>query len=221
MEEASDALMRMDYLRCETLCLRALAMAQQAEDWRYYERILLPLQEARRQRRMIAAEGVMRLGTADVTQSSERWAAEWLQKNTAGCLVVSAPLVVADATMIRNLARDQQQHIEVLFLASQTTNQWTLSDVTGQWRQIVPAPTNDWLNRDLQPSTAEANAAASWYLHAFELLGDRAIVDCQKISDPPQRVSALQQAVEAVEDHELLHQALGQAVGQLVLPINE
>ena len=117
---------------------------------------------------------------------------------------------------MRHLARDQQQHVEILFVATQTADQWTVSDITGQWQEVVTAPAGNLLNQDLQPGSNEAQIAASWYLYAFELLGDRAIADCQQIDDLPQQISALQHAVEAIEDHELLHQALGQAVRQLV-----
>ena len=64
MEDASQALSRMDYLSCETFCLKALSLARRAKRWPVYARILLPLQETRRQRRMIAAAGVIRLGSA-------------------------------------------------------------------------------------------------------------------------------------------------------------
>ena len=57
MERASVALVDMDYLQCEALCLKALALARAAADWAAYARIVLPLQEARRQRRMIALDG--------------------------------------------------------------------------------------------------------------------------------------------------------------------
>jgi len=62
MEDASRALAEMDYLTCESLCLKALAAAREDGNWAYYKRILLPLQEVRRQRRMIAADGDVVLG---------------------------------------------------------------------------------------------------------------------------------------------------------------
>ena len=57
MEHASAALQSMDYAACEAGCLTALAMAGNARRWSDYARILLPLQESRRQRRMIAVDG--------------------------------------------------------------------------------------------------------------------------------------------------------------------
>jgi hypothetical protein len=66
MQQAIDALTRMQYLACETLCLRALAAASELGSWDSYARILLPLQESRRQRRLIAADGAIRLGAADI-----------------------------------------------------------------------------------------------------------------------------------------------------------
>ena len=49
METASQALAELDYARCEALCVKALEQARKQSDWVMYQRVLLPLQEARRQ----------------------------------------------------------------------------------------------------------------------------------------------------------------------------
>ena len=56
MEQASDALAGMAYLRCEKLCLEAMRLAREAKGFDTLGRIVLPLQEARRQRRQTAVE---------------------------------------------------------------------------------------------------------------------------------------------------------------------
>lgn len=73
MEAASVALSRMQYVECDRQCVRALKMARELEDWPYYARVLLPLQESRRQRRLTAAEGVVRLGTRLLKEPVELW----------------------------------------------------------------------------------------------------------------------------------------------------
>src|SRR5690606_17570305 len=82
MERASRSLAAMDYLTCERLCVEALAAARRAQDWSYYARILLPLQEARRQRRLIAADGWVRLGTSDLEGPHHDWSGVF----EAGCV---------------------------------------------------------------------------------------------------------------------------------------
>ncbi len=56
MERASLALARTDYFGAERTCLRAIARAVAASDWERAARMCLPLQEARRQKRMLAID---------------------------------------------------------------------------------------------------------------------------------------------------------------------
>ena len=112
MEAASQALARMDYLVCESHCLDALAIARQRQDWPYYARILMPLQEARRQRRMIAAEGVIRLGTANLDGDPSAWLEQMrvgpTQAEIAGCIVLTQPHGADDARRLAQTVRQQR-----------------------------------------------------------------------------------------------------------------
>lgn len=110
MEEASQALVERNYGRCEDLCVRALAAAREAEDFDRLARILLPLQESRRQRRQIAEEaGVV------VLNGPQRAPAAILDDHPAGCLLLTdPPYAEADADALRALARRRHQAVEVL-----------------------------------------------------------------------------------------------------------
>ncbi len=135
MERASEALAQMDYLHAETLCLKALRQAREAEDWAYYVRILLPLQEARRQRRMIAADGVIRLGTARLEGPVDRW----LASMEAGCIVVTHPHTAEDARTLENEARNQHRYVEVLFAENRPEEErWTLRRFTARPCLVFP-----------------------------------------------------------------------------------
>ena len=224
MEKASDTLARMDYLACEALCEQALAQARAAQDWAYYGRILLPLQESRRQRRMIAAEGAVRLGTRDLTGDAESWLAQF----DAGCLVVTQPNGRHDAARLHEHARRSRRWVEVLFADSQTDEPfWTVRTFSGPAASCrVPAPRPDWRNAWLTPKTTSPQARASgstpagansasatpadWFLDAAEKLGDAMIASVTS-SDPRQRIAALEQCLFALPSHELLHQRLGDA----------
>lgn len=110
MEQASQKLVAMDYLACERLCLVALALAREARDFQRYARILLPLQEARRQRRQIAADaGVVVLG-------EPRLAAEQvLDAHPGGCLMLlSPPYSPDDEAAVRVLARRRGLMVEAM-----------------------------------------------------------------------------------------------------------
>ena len=153
MEQASRALVRMNYLACEQLCLQALTLARQAQDWPTYGRVLLPLQESRRHRRMIAAEGVIRLGTSQLwksptfqTQSSQSYghpaaSQGWpLQVSDAqlilralpqplprmrlaACVVVTRPHPPETAAALIQVAREQHHFIEVLYADNESSSE--------------------------------------------------------------------------------------------------
>ena len=60
-ESGQEALMRMDYLRAEAVLAEAERDAWEARDWDTLSRLYMPLQEARRQRRLRCGEGVVAL----------------------------------------------------------------------------------------------------------------------------------------------------------------
>ena len=110
MEQASDALAGMAYLRCEKLCLEALRLARQAKDFDTLGRIVLPLQEARRQRRQTAVEaGLHVMGPPSMDPQ------EICRIHPVGCLLLlDPPYTDADQQAIRQLAFDRQLYLEVL-----------------------------------------------------------------------------------------------------------
>lgn len=226
MEEASEALAKMDYLHCEVLCVGALAQARQAGDWAYYGRILLPLQECRRQRRMIAAEGTIRLGTGEQGGGPSIW----LEHLTAGCLVITHPHTRSEASRLLADVRQRRLHVEIMFADCHVDDaSWRI--ITHQGHSIsidMPAPAAKVRDRWLIPLThpgkeelaadAEANrvAAADWFIDASEKLGD-ALLAQVGATGGIERITALEACIEAVPDHELLHQALANAARTLRL----
>ncbi|MEO0588218.1 MAG: hypothetical protein AAF078_11315, partial [Planctomycetota bacterium] len=88
MERASGALVARDYAGCERLCLEGLRRAEAAGEWATYAAIVLPLQEARRQRRIIATEaGVAFVSDAGSLEVSEGW---WVVTSPLGVDAVAA-----------------------------------------------------------------------------------------------------------------------------------
>lgn len=227
MERASEALAAMQYLTCEGYCQRALALARQHDDWTYYARILLPLQEARRQRRMIAAEGVTRLGTAGLQGPPE----SWLKRMGAGCIVVTHPHTAQEAAAMRLTAHQQDLCIEVLFADNPATDPyWTLVTAAGGQpiKLAVTAPQASWLDQWLAPADAVPDyqqakgdsddaielgsmTPVDWFLDACEALGNAVLETVKAPLGDPQRIEQLENCLEAVPDHEIIHQALGDA----------
>ena len=206
MESASQALARMDYLECEALCVQALARARAEANWAYYARILMPLQESRRQRRMIAAEGMIRLGTASLNGEP----ASWLEHMRAGCIALTSPHTAEHAQIFSTRAQQQRQFVEVLFVDDISTQGWRLCSFTGPMQRAkVDAPPQTWQDRWL--SDADRAAASNWFMDACEMLGDGAIRQVKAQSGTVQRLAELERCLEVVTDHEILHQRLGDA----------
>lgn len=203
MERASRKLVDMDYLASEALCLDALARARDDGDWTAYARILLPLQECRRQRRMIAADAGVQLGTN----------ACWNDQRH-GCVAVTHPLAEADARKIARDAAEQGRFVEVLWCDNPpSAATWTVKTFDGSAIACaVPAPDAGWLNKRLDPATDEAGLAAGhWFIAASEALGDAALAAVAAPLGSRARVDQLEAAVAAVGDHEILHQRLADA----------
>jgi len=245
MESASEALRRMDYLECEARCLEALGAARRQSRWADYRRILLPLQECRRQRRMIAAEGVVRLGTAGLAGGP----ADWLGQMDSGCVVVTHPHGRDEARALEQAARTRRRYLEVLWSDGPTDGEsWRIRSFAGpDITCTVPAPPASWRARWLAAGTGEgantdpvagknaahagpggpkpANATAAvkpaltpadWFLNAGEALGDAVLAEVKAPAGAVQRVIELERGLAAATDHELLHQHLADAARRMM-----
>ncbi|NBC96085.1 MAG: hypothetical protein GVY27_06995 [Deinococcus-Thermus bacterium] len=112
MDRASVALVDNRYIECERLCVEAIARARQAGDFDRLGRIMLPLQEARRQRRQAAEDH----GTAVLT-GARRAAAEILDDHPQGCLMMTEPpYTPADGDAVRDEARRRGLFVEVMVM---------------------------------------------------------------------------------------------------------
>ncbi len=208
MDDASRALVAMDYLTCEARCIEALGQARAAEDWSYYARILLPLQEARRQRRMIAAEGTIRVGTPDLKDEP----ATWLERLSPGCVVMTPPHTPDQAGQLQQLARRRRLHVEVLF-AEPGQSAWRLRTSAGRVAECdFRPPPVECLHRWLSdPADGRRQDAAEWFIDATEALGDALIEGVGEAPGTRGRIVALESCLDAMTDHEKLHQRLADA----------
>ncbi len=213
MHEASAKLVDMDYLGCEALCLEALAAARGARDWSLYARVVMPLQEARRQRRMIAADAAVQLGSAEGDEPAG-------ESVGAGCVVLTRPRSADDAQALLQTARNTGEHLEVLWADNDAdAARWTLRSFEGPAVCCeVDAPPATLRNRPRQPDDALGTGVTPrhWFVSASEALGDAALAAVDAPPGTEARVDQLEAYITACGDHELLHQALADAAGALV-----
>ncbi|MFO0832434.1 MAG: hypothetical protein U0637_11425 [Phycisphaerales bacterium] len=217
MEKASVALGRGDYFACEELCLRAIERCRRARDWERVARAVLPLQEARRQVRQLATDSGRVFVLRRLPSRGERI--------EPGCYLIEPPLLGIDARTFREMARGRR--VPVVALAKEPTTaagRWPFVGVGGNLgaqpmpvsvRVQVDAPAGLQGVATLAGARAELVPGVSWVMATQELLGDAAIarVEAGRAAGWPadHRVEDLLEYLEAVPDHEKLHQALESA----------
>lgn len=209
MESASQALADLDYPRCEAACLDALRQAREAGDWAYYRRIVLPLQEARRQKRQAALDGPIRLGISDRPNDLS----ELLPPAEAGCVVLTGPATREDAAKLQQLAAESGKAVEILFADHpRGATTWTIRSFVGSAVHAArPAPPTGWQDQWTAAETTAPPTPAHWFMQASEALGNAGLASIKNALGTVERVTEIELLLLAAGDHELLHQALADA----------
>lgn len=190
MEKAEAALRRGAWFEAERLACKALAAARAEDDFDAMARILLPLQETRRQRLAAAFEHrKVRISTTAVTEQDQV---------TAGIHVVEPPLVGADARRLRLLALEQEVPVAVL----------CREPITRLEECPIVAIGPVTIRTRISPPRRVAAPTQTWVAKALEQLGDRAIEDLDPDQDPIKRIDHLLACLDTHPDHEKLHQTL-------------
>lgn len=188
MEQASAALARGDYFEAERLCAKALLSAFARGEFDLVARIAMPLQEARRQRRLMAINANRIFVFESEPPSGE-------SRLEPGCYVVRAPLVAADARRISEAAL--QQKVPVIALATEPRTQAGLLPIA-----IVGATT---LRAKMKPPRA---FTPQWCLTAIDALTESALETFDPGRAPHRQVEDLVEKVMTLPESEALHQKL-------------
>jgi hypothetical protein len=193
MEKASEALEGTKYFECERLCLDALEMAHASADYERMARIILPLQEARRQKRLAAVDAKKLFILEEPIGEDERV--------EAGCYLLQPPLVGADGRDLRERADREEVPVFVLVREPKTR--------IGQWPLVMIGPVT--VRTRVKPPKNEDRPDLTWFLSAGEAIGDSAISQVNPEATPTQRVGELYDRLGTITEHEKLHQSLEEA----------
>jgi hypothetical protein len=205
MDRASEALVQTRYFEAEHLCLRALERAHRARDYERMARIALPLQEARRQKRMLAADAPQR-AIVDSTRALRA-------APSPGCYLIQPPLVAIDARGLRD--RADARKVPILIIAREPmtlSGHWpVVAATTGLSIRIRISPPfplqrldSGWTRDDLsQPPPPD------WFLSAADAISREGLKRLDPADAAAWRVDDLMVLLEAHPDDELIHQALG------------
>ncbi len=215
MEQASRALVGRDYFAAEKLALSALRRAHHDADYARMARIILPLQEARRQKRDMAFE-TRKVFVVDGEIPHGRGL-------VAGCYLVCPPRVGADGRMLRDMADEKK--VPVFVLVREPVTRDGLWPVVSVGPVTVRTKVEPFVAPAAKPSTAKGKgkvekAAApavvgapsvKWFAASGEALGDEAIGQVAVTLSAAARVDLLMDRLESVQHHEKLHQRLEEA----------
>lgn len=202
MELASGDLLRMRYFDAERRCRRALARARTLRDYEMMARILLPLQEARRQKRQLAVDAGRAAALTSLTPDP--------LAAGAACLLLRPSLTARDARALRE--RADARKIPTLVLAAEGPDRDGAWSVVAEGRVKVRARVElpgDPLARS--PAGVATVSQISWFEAAAEALGDAAIAQVPPDASAAAQVDALLGFLDAFPDHEKLHQRLAEA----------
>lgn len=209
MDRASEQLVARQYFDAEANSIDALQRAYAIGDYERMARILLPLQECRRQKRDLARDS-----RAVFRVSGEMPSGRSLKP---GCYLVEPPRVGLDGRLLREEA--DRKKVPVIVVVREPTTR------AGLWPVVAIGPVTI-RTRVPQPDLAAAKPKRSrraestggdpaaglpdpeWFIRAGEAIGDAAIAQVADETVPSVRVQALFDRLQANPDHEKLHQAL-------------
>lgn len=212
MEEASQCLVRRDYFASERACVAALGMALATHDYHRAARIILPLEECRRQKRDLAVDaGVVTLVFEPMGESPTI---------KPGTYIFCPPRVAQEARQLRELA--DAAGVPIIVFAREPVTRSGLVPLVAvgptTFRAYVEEPpipaTRKPTKKKAGTSEAVTNAfgtfhspTIAWVLAAAEALGDAALAEVNS-PDPLDRIDDLWLRLQAFPNHEKLHQAL-------------
>jgi hypothetical protein len=196
LASAEQALQAGKWFEAESLAVEALDAAIAAGAHGLAADACLPLQEARRQRRLAAidiANGQVQLQT----QISQE-----LESADPGVHLVVPHGVGADARRLRVCAF--QTGVPALVVCREPET------MDGRVPIVAIGPVT--VRAKVDPPADPDSPDLAWVLAAQEALGDAAIDRLDPAMSGPARIEALREVLESVPDHERLHQALAAAL---------
>lgn len=205
MDLAGRALVETHYFEAEAACMEALTLAHSTADFERMARILLPLQEARRQIRLQAVDsGNLFLVNEPIPEG---------QKIDPGCYLITPPLVGADARDLHD--RATREEVPVMVLAHEPpVRSLKLDRRPGDWPIVMIGPVT--VRAYVAPPEG-GEITMEWFEWAAEQLGDKAISEVDAGMTHAARVDDLFERLHSVSDHEKLHQALEQACREAII----
>lgn len=214
-ERGQQLLMRMEYLDAEKALVEADAIATRIEDFDTLARLYMPLQEARRQRRQRAGEGIVRLDliatSPDVQLDPEQIVARYPQ----GQLLVAGWQSIEPALRIRDLQRQQNLYLDTFLAAA-------YRDDSGIVVRVLPeALASEAMSITFRlDELPKGERKGTWQTYAevmdiWERLHRPYLAAADAGADPVQKIAGFRRTIEVDYACELAHQKLSAVAGAL------
>jgi hypothetical protein len=194
------------------MCLRALNRARAIGDFERMARIVLPLQEARRQQTLAAIDSGGRFLIDRLPGQADEL--------TPGLYLLRPPAIGADANALRLMLRGRRVPAMVLAREPMTrAGLWPLVvvipgglvDSISVRVQVPPPPGVEPRAGVPTRDTSSEPPPTDWYVAASEAIGDAAIARFRAVEPAAYRADELSDALAALPEHEKLHQELAAA----------
>lgn len=195
MDQASEALVNRRYFQAERLANRALHDAWVAQEYELVARICMPLQEARRQRRLLAVD-TGRVVVCDGALPAAQGAIE------AGCYIIAPPNVGIDARRLAESAFEQET--PVIAIAHEPRTQ------LGRLPLVAVGPTT--IRTQVRPP---AEFTVTWCLEAIEALEQQALAQIDEGRPLDRQIDDVVDMLDTIPESEALHITLAQLARQL------
>jgi hypothetical protein len=193
--KAEEALAGGDAFEAERHAHKSLTLARQDHDFQRMVAVIPTLMEARLRRLRDAMKGVRSVTIIDTPVGDD-------VRPRKGCYMVQPPQVGADARRLRVAALERS--VPVAVVCREPLTQIKLLPIVA----ISPGTT---LRTKIPPPKNMEKPDLAWFAGAIEALGDFAIESLDAELTPLRRVDALLERLDALPEHEALHQALIQA----------
>lgn len=208
MERASSALASMDFFQAERIAASCLQLAHNAGDYERMARICMPLEEARRQKTLVAIDAANTVVRSKLPRGRSTL--------EPGCCLIQPPLVGADVSTLRLKA--DRRGIPVLFVAREPLTQ------AGKWPVVAvsqapltirayidPPEPLERINDSPTRDRGDSVPTVSWFLKAIDALTDAAIGTLKPDEPPAWLVADLVERLDAFPQSDILHQRLAAA----------
>lgn len=162
-ESGQEALMRMDYLRAEAALVQAERHAWALRDWDTISRLYMPLQEARRQRRLRCGEGIVALDLIAQGPDDHVEGRRVVENFPHGQLLVAGWGNIEPAVRVRELQAEHGLFVETFLGAAYPV---------GAGRVVALVPTEDVRLPDPSPRHSIDRLVAELPPHTIVLAAD-------------------------------------------------